>query len=381
MSTVYLHIGTQKTGTTALQSFLRENEKVLEQNGYCYPVMNLNIAAGYNDRNAHFLVDKSVYKNLTAKKTEQVMVREKGYQLIGDLAERFPNIVLSDEIIWHKSNQWEDFWESLIENFRKVNCEVKIIVYLRRQDLMVQSLWNQSIKGINRISKTFQECLETDYFKYYPLDYYQHLLKIAEHVKKEDIIVRVYEKNQFAGASIYSDFLDSIGLQLTTQYTNNNILPNHGIDGNFVEFKRITNGLPEYQNMSNFLRGPISLASDCHVESYSHARVSMFSYEDQIAYVKGFEENNNKVAKEFLGRDDGKLFLEPIQELPLWELQTEELYKDMLMYIGEAFCQQEAKILMLKEEIRTMKSDTRFIYNSLIFKIYRKLRNMIKRER
>ena len=29
------------------------------------------------------------------------------------IAEKFPNIVLSDEIIWHKSNQWEDFWESV----------------------------------------------------------------------------------------------------------------------------------------------------------------------------------------------------------------------------------------------------------------------------
>ena len=37
MPTLYLHIGTPKTGTTALQNFLPANEEVLEQHGICYP--------------------------------------------------------------------------------------------------------------------------------------------------------------------------------------------------------------------------------------------------------------------------------------------------------------------------------------------------------
>ena len=55
MSTVYISIGTPKTGTTALQTFLRENENELNKQGYCYPMLELGIAPYYADRNGPFL--------------------------------------------------------------------------------------------------------------------------------------------------------------------------------------------------------------------------------------------------------------------------------------------------------------------------------------
>ena len=39
MATVYLCIGTQKTGTTMLQAFMRNNPEALAEQGYCYPDM------------------------------------------------------------------------------------------------------------------------------------------------------------------------------------------------------------------------------------------------------------------------------------------------------------------------------------------------------
>lgn len=41
MATVYLAIGTAKVGTTAVQSFLRENEKNLEKQGYCLSLIHI----------------------------------------------------------------------------------------------------------------------------------------------------------------------------------------------------------------------------------------------------------------------------------------------------------------------------------------------------
>nr|MBX2824950.1 hypothetical protein [Gammaproteobacteria bacterium] len=37
MNRVILHIGRHKTGTTAIQKFLRENPELLESANYCYP--------------------------------------------------------------------------------------------------------------------------------------------------------------------------------------------------------------------------------------------------------------------------------------------------------------------------------------------------------
>ena len=38
MKTLYIHIGTPKTGTTSLQHFCTENAKLFEEQGYCYPI-------------------------------------------------------------------------------------------------------------------------------------------------------------------------------------------------------------------------------------------------------------------------------------------------------------------------------------------------------
>ena len=38
MSTFYLHVGTPKTGTTAIQNFMKENQAVLEKHDYAYPL-------------------------------------------------------------------------------------------------------------------------------------------------------------------------------------------------------------------------------------------------------------------------------------------------------------------------------------------------------
>ena len=37
MSTVYIHVGTPKTGTSAIQVFFTKNRKLLKEKGVCYP--------------------------------------------------------------------------------------------------------------------------------------------------------------------------------------------------------------------------------------------------------------------------------------------------------------------------------------------------------
>lgn len=42
MKTLYIHIGTSKTGTTSLQHFCTENEKLFEEQRYMYPISHIN---------------------------------------------------------------------------------------------------------------------------------------------------------------------------------------------------------------------------------------------------------------------------------------------------------------------------------------------------
>ena len=308
MTTVYLCIGTPKTGTTALQSFMRENEKLINEQGYSFPYMDLGILPIFRDRNAHFLVHQSELPTPEEREKEFETVRANGYKIVAEEAKKYKNIILTDELVWNRCNEIENFWPDLIENFKRMNCEIKVVVYLRRQDLIIQSLWNQHVKVARRIWKTFRECIYGEYFNYFPLDYYAQLSKIAQYVKKENMIVRPYEKGQFEENSIHADFFKAVGLSLTDAFTREKVEPNVGLKGNYIEIKRILNCVETYREMDDFMRRPVLNASKCQDSLEPYPQESMFTYEEQIEYMKRFEESNQKVAKEFLHREDGVLF-------------------------------------------------------------------------
>ena len=141
------------------------------------------------------------------------------------------------------------------------------------------------------------------------------------------------------------------------------------------------------------MRNPIYLANCYQMGLKLHLKVGMFSYEEQLEYMQQFDEGNRKVAKEFLGRKDGKLFYEPIESMPKWKIEPETMYRDLLMCMAEIFCQQEKKIIMQKQEldarkkefnaqkkeIAKLKSKVEKIDKSLIFRSYRKAREVLKK--
>lgn len=378
MATVYIGIGMVKTGTTALQTFMRENEEVMKKQGYCYPFLDLGINKKYDNKNAHFLVYRSEAEDRETRKAEEKAVRDHAYEQLKCMAEKYPNIVLSEELIWHRSNGNPNFWNRLGPNFAKIGCDVKVIVYLRRQDLLIQSLYNQSVKRLPLTSLTFEECIKGTFFDYMPLDYAEHLKKIAEGIGRENLIVKVYERGQFVKGDLYADFAGSIGLELTEEFTKNNIVSNDALNGNFLEIKRWLNEIPEYTQGSDFIWRPICRAS----EQKGNQKTGMFTYEEQKAYVDRFAESNATVAREFLGREDGVLFAEPVKELPVWKVEPEQMNQDIVMTMGEIFCAQELKIRKLQEnyealknELKELKQENKAMYNSLIFRGYRKVRN------
>lgn len=383
MTTVYISIGTPKTGTTALQSFMRENDKLMEKQGYCYPKLDLDIPSLYRNRNAQFLV----YRSKDKGEAHQKEVRRKAFEQLGRYAEKFDNIVISDELIWYRCNEIENFWENTIDEFEKIHCKIKVIVYLRRQDQVIQSLWNQNVKMFMRRTKSFKECIDGNAFNYFPLDYYKQLKEIEKHIGRENLIVRPYERGQFEGEenSIFSDFFKAVGLKLTNEFTKDCVAKNVGLNGNYIEIKRIINGIPQYRELDDFMSRPILNASIYADEIYGTVKTSMFTHEEQIEYMQQFEESNKKVAKEYLGREDSVMYYESIKEQPVWKVNSDTMYKDLLISVTEIFCKQEEKIVKLEQQVaeqqRQMMEHAHVLeamHNSLIFRVYRKIRKIFK---
>ena len=78
---------------------------------------------------------------------------------------------------------------------------------------------------------------------------------------------------------------------------------------------------------------------------------SYFSYEEQVKFLRQYEESNRRVAKEFLGREDGVLFTEPIEELPKWEVNMDTMYKDIILLFAEIVADQQRQLNDLSWEL------------------------------
>ena len=227
------------------------------------------------------------------------------------------------------------------------------------------------------------------------MDYFQHCTNIAEAVGRENLTVRIYERGQFEGAeqSLLSDYLQTINVELTKDFDRGKTGANYSLNGNFIEMKRIMNGVPRYKQMHNFMRGPIVAASVHQEQMEPLEKTSVFSYEDLVKFMSRFDESNRKVAVEFLGREEGVLFREPLKELPVWEVKQETMYRDMMVFMTEMFCEQQKQIEMLTQklndlsknvnsvngEMKNTQKELKSINSSLILRGYRKVKNAIKK--
>lgn len=371
--TLYLHIGTPKTGTTALQNFLPANEEVLEQYGICYPDFGFRYTGLGVHRNAHFLVTcnyKDELGNRILEKEEADY--QEGLKKLEKIGKKFPKVILSDEGIWKQSlANRENFWERLKKDLKKIGFDIKIIVYFRAQNLFVQSHWAQKIK--EGAEYDFQEYLDSPVFQDYPLDYYKYVCMLADIFGKEALIIRVFEKQQFLGENhtIQEDFLNIFNLKMSDGFVVEKAVYNTSFEGDYLKMKEILNNLPEFKNNKNLLIRTIKSLQDEKFFEYNHKKYTFFKPGKEEEFMQLFNSSNSKVAKEFLGREDGRLFYDGIKDYPEYEVDTYNLLCDMMlayarmMNILNGKCEDNKaqisvlnkKIDMLKEQLKEEKAE------------------------
>ena len=315
MATVYLHIETPKTGTSAIQNFLPQNKELLESLGFCYPDLGYRFKGIGVNRNAHFLVHR---QNCTPEEEAEIRENEnicfyEGLDKIKELTNTFPNVILSDENIWNGYWKRENFWYELKNAFSERNIDLKIIVYLRRQDMVIESYYVQRVK--EKSTYSFEEYINSGKYNYFRLDYYERLENISEIVGKENIIVRVYEKQQYQGNgnTLISDFLNVLGLELDDRFRSSDIVVNTSLHGSCLEVKRLLNEMTYFQNP----KWPVKYLRKIQNENEGNYKISKceyFFYEQRIAFLEKYKEGNAAVAREYMNRADGILFKDEIKK-------------------------------------------------------------------
>jgi len=364
LKTIYLHVGMSKTGTSALQSFLRDNRSILEQKGYVYPDFSVKFAEIQKKRNAHFL------KYITeAEKPEGY------YQCNTELQEclkEHDNIILTDEALWGymKKDNW---WECYDEWAKSIDAQIKIIVYLRRQEDWIESIWTQKIKGYVKWTITFEEYLKIRRYDVVPLNYEEALQTMEEHIGIENMVVKSYDFKYFKNGSICDDFLDAIGLEMTDEYDLNQEIVNSTMPYNAVEVKRMINMNDHYKKTKS-----MNLYLDAIKEAYSEEEIiankqkKTFYTKEQLESISAeYKESNENVARKYLHREDGKLFSEK-KDVPEWDSKDQNILEETVRILTGADMYLYDQVVELREELK--KVENRTLYG-LLRRIKRKIFN------
>ena len=358
MKTLYVHIGSPKTGTTAIQQFLYNNSRVLYEKGYIFRRMPFQTVFSQDyfgvgsNRNGYFLheTDTEYYKQ--------------GLSCLLDWFREKDNIILSDEGLYNRAGRRGA--EAALKEFAdKNNIQVRIILYLRRQDDLIESVYAQTMKRTMKKTDPISECidehLESD-------NYSEKISCFSEVFGKDSICVRRYDRNSWKeqNTNIFADFLSCIDLSLTDEFTLPEKDVNISLSSNAAEIKRIVNQVSPYLDSDLQLKVNLlfnSAGVKCSTLSPDKEEYSVLTREDRQRILDAVRESNDQVAKDYLNQEH--LFQEDIPDIPVWDKNNPDFLDDVILYYAIVTAKLQERLLRQQREIKKIKRFIPFFWPSL----------------
>lgn len=312
---IYLHIGMNKTGTTSIQSYSLKNRQTLIQNGILYPETGLI-------NKAHYAISATLsFHNPSIPIEWRKKKHELKKELKNEIKENIrKTIISSEDFLLNKP-----FTE--LKSFFK-GYSLKAVIYLRRHDHWWLSAYTQAVKmkHLPPWNQGPQGFINFNRKKNKTYGDYRHLVdRWANAIGKENVIVRPYEAAQNQ-PDLAADFFKAIGEPALAEQ-----LPRMAV--------RENSSLPmaSVQLMDIFQR--IDAEPELHQKLLAHARLfgqndtrhvrDMVNPQFLRNLVDSYQEDYAYIAREYLGREDGQLFYEPLPEpvenwkWPRWPTQAE----------------------------------------------------------
>ena len=315
-----LHIGTEKTGTTALQAALSNQRAYLSDNGVCYAKSpgDLNcrsLAAAFTPLGSR---DDYILKGGLTEPEKFADWRKRLLAEIGNevtaARDRCHTYILSSEHFSSKMTRDTDV-SDLAEHLRTEFEDIRVVCYLRRQDLMATSRINEGLRA------GFPQRLFPNVSDDRPLpslyDYQTLMTRWSVAFGESAIKLRIFERSELAGGSIVTDFSDTqLGLPLGPA--------DHAISN-------VSLGLTAQMALMMFNQA-MGLESRLHV---TKPRRELAKYLEKVAsgsdgkpsrsralsFYRHFRKGNSHVAKRYFQRDH--LFDESFDHYPETELKPD----------------------------------------------------------
>lgn len=350
-----IHIGTPKTGTSAIQRFLYENNNVLKGGGWCYP----DLVADMEAKGIAFPIDEGEkckngvvgYKFVKGCKGHCIDTKCEEWEIYCGLLISYLqnyNVILSEESIW--------WWNTVdfLSQLKKVFPNIKIIVYLRRQDRYIESDWNQRVKRYAYNSLNFKENVaqrQNDSI----FNYLKKLREIEDILGIENMIVRVYEKAQYMGikGDICSDFLYALGIPVDEGKCRFVQPQNESLTGNYLEIKKQLNRLiaGKKGRFINTIENEFLAYAKSNNSSSVRGVGGYFEVEERKEVLDHYADDNEVIARRYLHREDGILFYDNNMNIPKDVPDYNTIFQDTMRVMDiviNNFYKEERYLLIMK---------------------------------
>ncbi|MEA3445691.1 MAG: hypothetical protein U9R19_13310 [Bacteroidota bacterium] len=313
---VVLHIGTEKTGTTTIQEFLQINRELLAGSGFCFPksIGNCNhrplaVLCMASDRTNDFFRMKNFDESAARKKWKNELLKSFDAEL-QQLNQNIQTVLISSEHFSKLLNKIEGI-QTLKDILQNWFDEIKIIIYLRRQDLLSTSLYNT----ICRTGNVTDEILPA--ISHRPIYYnYRKLLENWSSVfGKENICPRIFETPDFYNSKLLSDFINHSGIPEHLDYT----LPENKNISHSKTAQDVVQVFNQYfpKNLNSPLYAVHRKTRHKLLEQITDKYPGQGNKplrNEAIDFYKQFVQDNQKLAREWFGRE--RLFSEDFSMYP-----------------------------------------------------------------
>ena len=333
------HIGIPKTGTTSLQHFLYDNNEKLKNQGWYYPSFK-----EFQDKtimrsvkvNGKLILDAFLKKDdkLFDECMRYILSHVKNY-----------NVIVSYETIWNLE-YIENFFNKVLDYYNNV----KVLVYLRRQDQYLESMYNQCVKSNVNETMTLSQFIE-DAKQIKLTAYLDNLMKL-ENIFGDNLIVRLFEKESFQGArrDTISDFLSVICLNETDedwQFPENVENRNMSLGSRLLEIERIINKIYNsynyYAPFENFIRK----VNNDNISFGEKDYYKILSPNERKQILNEHEKENAEIARRYFNNTTGQLFINTNLDIPYKVYEATSLEEEIIKLFSFILIRQEINLTFI----------------------------------
>lgn len=309
MRKLKLHIGASKTGSSAIQAFMRINRDYFDKQGFCIPDRLLELSDKITGEHVFALEslinnpDKSLLKG--------------AFDYLDRSLKKSKNLLISAENLSNMGRHQN--FDGVLDAF-----DTEVILYIRRQDDLLASAWQQ---WHSKIESDFNAWLIKGMRQY---GHWDRIIQNWESVVGAgNVKVRVFERSSMVEGDLLRDFLDCLGLDPKTDDTQFDVgTVNPSYSDIITPLVAANRSIFEDANDNKFYKMVGDLTGKAYVEKQ---KVSLLTAEQRESLVFFYRDINQRVCENYFpGRP--RLF-SPVDHSKYSYITRDELIDRQLQFL------------------------------------------------